>query len=309
MRILIIHQPFPMGNYKLSQALGTELNLKGHEVITVHQLNMSEINEKQSEEFINLIDELNPDAIYYEMLDAATFNVIKNVKCKNRILCATSNGILGYDGIVKGWGTYYDKLITNSRKLYDDVFTNICAEKFNYYFLAINDSELIYNPTYDKKCVFLGMGFNRLTDESYKTERELFFSGGNDSLSIYGQGWGNHSNWISILPSEDIGSLYKSAKSAVAIIGKGQRELGMINNRYSEIAFSKCPIITYPYDIDWFGAENYMNFVKSPADLHKTVSEIYRNPDKYHYKCNLFRDFIVNENNIFYEKLTRLLYV
>jgi hypothetical protein len=170
--------------------------------------------------------------------------------------------------------------------MYDDLFTNVCAEHFEYYFLAIDDSELVYNPQYDKKSVFLGMGFNRLTDDSYKLERDIFFSEQNDVISIYGNGWNNHKNWVEMLPPNNIGSLYKSAKSAVAIIGKGQRELGMINNRYSEIAFSK-----------------------SPSEYHKVASDIYRNPDKYHYKCNLFRDFIVKQDNIFYEKLTRLFYV
>ena len=153
------------------------------------------------------------------------------------------------------------------------------------------------------------MGFNRLTDDSYKLERDIFFSEQNDVISIYGNGWNNHKNWIELLPPNDIGSLYKSAKSAVAIIGKGQRELGMINNRYSEIAFSKCPIITYPYDINFYGAAAFMNFASSPSEHHKVVSDINRNPDKYHYKCNLFRDFIVNQDNVFYQKLTRLFYV
>lgn len=309
MRILIIHQPYPMGNYKLSETLGKKLHEKGHEVILLHQLNMSKIDAKHAEKYKNSIDEIDPDVIYYEMLDAATFDIIKNVKCRNRILCATSNGILGYEGIIKGWGVYYDKIITNSKKMYDELFTNVCAEHFEYYFLAIEDSELVYNPKYDKKNVFLGMGFNRLTDDSYKLERDIFFSEQNDVISIYGNGWSNHKNWIELLPPNDIGSLYKSAKSAVAIIGKGQRELGMINNRYSEIAFSKCPIITYPYDINFYGAAAFMNFASSPSEHHKVVSDITRNPDKYHYKCNLFRDFIVNQDNVFYQKLTRLFYV
>lgn len=309
MRVLIIHQPYPMGNYKLSEVLGKKLHDKGHEVILLHQLNMSEIDDINAKDYINSIDEIDPDVIYYEMLDAATFNIIKNVKCRNRILCATSNGILGYEGIVKGWSVYYDKIITNSKKMYDDLYTNVCAEHFQYYFLAIEDSELVYNPVYDKRSVFLGMGFNRLTNDSYKLERDLFFSEKNDSLSIYGNGWGNHKNWIEMLPPNNIGSLYKSAKSAVAIIGKGQRELGMINNRYSEIAFSKCPLVTYPYEIDFFGASSFMNFVTSPSEYHTTTSDINKNPDKYYYKSNLFRDYIVKEDIIFYEKLIRLFYV
>ena len=116
-----------MGNYKLSETLGKKLHEKGHEVILLHQLNMSEIDAKHAEEYKNSIDEMDPDVIYYEMLDAATFDIIKNVKCRNRILCATSNGILGYEGIIKGWGVYYDKIITNSKKMYDELFTNVCA--------------------------------------------------------------------------------------------------------------------------------------------------------------------------------------
>jgi len=77
MRILIIHQPYPMGNYKLSETLGKKLHEKGHEVILLHQLNMSKIDAKHAEEYKNSIDEMDPDVIYYEMLDAATFDIIK----------------------------------------------------------------------------------------------------------------------------------------------------------------------------------------------------------------------------------------
>jgi len=69
MRILIIHQPYPMGNYKLSEALGKKLHEKGHEVILLHQLNMSQIDAKNAEEYKNSIDAKNQktssDRIYF----------------------------------------------------------------------------------------------------------------------------------------------------------------------------------------------------------------------------------------------------
>ena len=50
----------------------------------------------------------------------------------------------------------------------------------------------------------------------------------------------------------------------MGVIEQDQRIYGLINNRYSEMGYCGIPIITFDYkDVDWFGAEKYLNFISS----------------------------------------------
>ena len=39
MKVLVFHQPWPMGNYKLNVAVADKLESQGHEVYALEQLN------------------------------------------------------------------------------------------------------------------------------------------------------------------------------------------------------------------------------------------------------------------------------
>ena len=39
MKVLVFHQPWPMGNYKLNEAVADKLQSDGHEVYILEQLN------------------------------------------------------------------------------------------------------------------------------------------------------------------------------------------------------------------------------------------------------------------------------
>ena len=305
MKILIFHQPFPMGNYKLNEMVAIKLQSKGHEVYLLQQLNGA----PASQEYIDSLKAENFDAVYYEMLDSETFKVVEQLTA-NRILLVASRGIFkDFYNILEFKGKYYDKVMTNSIDLYHTFKqNNVECELFNFYFIALADQEIVITDKYKYDNVFLGMGFGRLTDPAYAKEREIFFDSTKQyNFGLFGNGWNGVSNYKGILPPEDIASLYSSAKSANAIIGSGQRSMGMINNRYTEIAFCKCPLISYPYDIDWFGADKYINFVESANELNSVVLDIKNNPDKYLERTNEFYKFIVNQDSIFFEKLENLL--
>ena len=253
MRILVFHQPYPMGNYKLNTIVAERFQQVGHEVYLLEQLN----GRPYDHEYAQQIIDADFDLVYYEMLDHETFKIVEQLKCQ-RILLHASGGVLGdYDAILDYNGKWYDKIFTNSiemHKKYQNA--NIPTEHFEYYHSAIKEEEKEFDINYNHECVFLGMGFNRLVDPQYALERELFFHEQPFDFGVYGNGWKGFKHWKGLLPPLDIGKLYSSAVCGAAIIAKGQREHGMINNRFTEMASCKCPIITYNYDtVDWFGAE------------------------------------------------------
>jgi hypothetical protein len=73
MKIVVFHLPYPMGNYKLNEALANKLTKDGHEVYLLQQLNGNPYNEG----YYQQIKELNPDILYYEMLDKGTFEIVE----------------------------------------------------------------------------------------------------------------------------------------------------------------------------------------------------------------------------------------
>lgn len=303
MKILILHQPWPMGNYKLNVQVGAYLSNLGHEVYTVEQLNGRE----PSPEYVDQIVNFGFDLVYFEMLDHQTFNIVEKLSCK-KVLLQASGGILGsYDAITDYYGKWYDSILTNSLLMHNKFKKlGIPSVHFEFYFSPIPEDEKQYDEKYAKQCVFLGMGFNRLSDPQYELERSLYFREQSFDFNVYGNGWGTFQHYRGLLPPDDIGKLYSSATSAIGIIAKGQREHGMINNRYSEIASCGCPLISFNYgSIDWFGAEKFINFIDNHTDLQELVMKIHE--DEYKEKALEFQKFMKIKSEEFFEKLLTLL--
>lgn len=307
MKVLVFHQPYPMGNYKLNQVIAEYFEKKGHEVYILEQLN----GRPADEDYIQQIIDLNLDLCYYEMLDIETFKIIERLKCQ-KILLQASDGVLGeYDKIMEYKGKWYDKILTNSLVM-ESKFknNNIPTQHFKFYHSAILKEEKQFKSEYNHDCVFLGMGFNRLVDPQYDLERQLYFSNQEFNFNVYGNGWQGFKYWRGLLPSKDIGSLYSSAKCAIGIIAKKQREYGMINNRYTEIASCSCPLISYNYEtIDWFGAEKFIHFIKNKQELKDIVLDINNDKEKYKNNSLEFMDFMKIQTKEFYYNLENLIQV
>tara|TARA_R110001592_G_scaffold302394_1_gene574310 strand:- start:158 stop:1081 length:924 start_codon:yes stop_codon:yes gene_type:complete len=301
MKVIVFHQPFPMGNYKICTVIAKKIAEQGHEVYSLQQLNGVVPND----EYVQQIIDLNPDVVYSEMLDAETFKIVEKLNCK-KILTYCSKGILPeWDSILDYKNTWYTDIMTNSKvmeKIFKD--NNIPVNRFELLPNTIYKDEKIYTREYDHDCVFLGMGFNRLSSDDYKLERELFFSGiGDLDYKIYGNGWPQGTMFGGILPANDIGKLYTSSKTGLAIIAKGQRDHGMINNRYVEMAYCGLPIVTYKYDIDWLGFDKYLYFTDSKSKTLDLVMEIILNKDKYQNNLDEATHFINKKTDEFYDKL------
>lgn len=308
MKILIIHQPFPMGNFKLNNTLGQALKQQGHEVSLLQQLNVSELAAIELDQLVTQINEYDPDVVYFEMLDLATFELVRSIKCTNRILCISSEGVWGFNNILHNRGMYFDKVLTNSQIIFRKSFlAGIPTMDFQYYFNCISDKEMAYDGKYDHQCVFVGMGFNRLTSPAYQLERNVFFESATPYPIIYGNGWQDFQKAKGILPVEDLGKVYTSAQSGVAIVAPSQRSMGMINNRYSEMMSCGCPIITYPYEeVDWFGADKFFIFVDSPYKFEQ-VFELQQDWDIILSKQPAAKKFMKGQDKVFFDKLNELM--
>ena len=305
MRVLVFHQPWPMGNYKLNVAVADRLESQGHEVYALEQLN----GRPATQEYIQQIIDMNFDLVYFEMLDHETFKIVEQLKCQKILLHASGGVLIEYDKILNYKNKWYDKILTSSKIMLEKFKkANIPCEHYQYYHSAIKEDEKVFDQKYNHDCVFLGMGFNRLTDPQYSLERELYFHEKDFDFNVYGNGWDGFKHWRGILPPLDIGSLYSSAKSGIAIIAKRQREHGMINNRYTEMAICGIPIITYNYDtVDWYGAEHYLNFISTTTELKEKVSDIKNHPDDYQFKSENLQKFMIQKDKEFFEKLNTLI--
>ena len=89
MKVVVFHLPFPMGNYKLNEVLANTLQADGHEVYLLQQLN----GHPYDEDYYQQIKALDPDVLYFEMLDQGTFDVVEKFDCK-KILNIMGTGIL-----------------------------------------------------------------------------------------------------------------------------------------------------------------------------------------------------------------------
>ena len=72
MKVIVFHQPFPMGNYKICTVIAKKIAEQGHEVYSLQQLN----GVVPDDEYVQQIIDLNPDVVYSEMLDAETFKIV-----------------------------------------------------------------------------------------------------------------------------------------------------------------------------------------------------------------------------------------
>tara|TARA_R100000008_G_C3582975_1_gene169910 strand:- start:756 stop:1688 length:933 start_codon:yes stop_codon:yes gene_type:complete len=304
MKIIVFHQPFPMGNYKYNTAIASNLS-KNHDVYLLEQLNGRPV----TPEYIQQVKELEPDVVYFDMLDSETFKVIEELDCK-KVLGYVTRGILNWDEIFDYQGKWYTHVFTNSLSMYGEFNKRgIPTEHFEWFLNAVPEEEMVFEKKYNHDCTFLGMGFTRVTNEEYQLERDTFFNGFPDiDFKIYGNGWPNLPYYNGLLPADDIGKLYSSAKSGIGIIEREQREKGMINNRFSEMGSCGVPIVSYNYDtIDWFGAEKYINFISNKQEAFEKILDILSNEEKYKKKSEDLKQFTSKQHEMFFEKLFRLI--
>lgn len=277
--------------------IGKQLHKQGHEVFGLQQLNGA----PATREFLEQIQQENFDIVYYEMLDIETFKIISELKNCTRILCYASKGIFKtFEDILKYPSQLYDKVLTNSRTMYNEFSKlGIECEHFRYYPAPLEENEIRIKDEYKFDFVYLGGGFTRLFSNEHLKEREVIYS--NELVAKFGDGWENVPNYQGVLPPEDIGSLYASSKVSLATIEPSQRSMGMINNRYSEImkAGGKIFSIDYP-EMDFFGAEEFITFVNS-SDLSKYKYE------KGHHMLKKQQEFILDQEVDFFARLTALI--
>lgn len=297
MKILILHQPFPMGNYRLMPYIAYRLQVHGHETVLAEQLNGS----AWTQSILDSINSQNFDAAYFEMLDRQTFELIENSNINKKVLCYASKGIFNtFEDILTYKGRYYSSILTNSKEM-SQIFSdsNICNEFFEYYPAPILDHEIVEDSRYTLPIVYLGGGFQRLTKPEYTNESKVIYQ--NNKVTKFGNGWNNVENYAGILPPDDIGKLYRSAKVSIGTVEPSQRAKGMINNRYSEMFKSGATVasMTYP-ELDFYGGEQFIQFVKSPQDLEKVIpiSEEQRIAQKH---------FIEEKEKNFFNSLEKLL--
>lgn len=309
MKILVITQPWPMGEYHWKQYEANYLSSLGHEVYMLEQLNGRDYND----EYINQIKELNVDLIYTTPADHKTFEVLEQIKC-TKVINICSKGIMKnhINEWVNYYGKWWDKLFTNSivlaneaKKITDKVI------HFEYPLVPIKTDDKTITSQYQHDCVFLGQGFHRLQIPEFQIERDIFFFQNHDfDFKVYGNGWPSV-KWYSgqILPPDSIGKLYSSAKSAIGVIEQDQRIYGLINNRYSEMAHCKVPIISYKYpEVDWFGAEKYINFVSSYEDFKTVVYKCIRKDENILYQADQFKQFIDMQHETYLQKLNSIIH-
>jgi hypothetical protein len=315
MKILVFHQPYPMGNYKLNEVIAHELKerLDGAEVVLLQQLN----GLKPDEEYVQQILDYDPDIVYYEMLDHETFKIVEKLENSLRVLLMASGGILSnMEDIVEYKGSWYDVIYTNSIKMSDLLNRRGAVNKFFQFYPSVIGFNSTTNPSpefkkvglYEHDAVFLGMGHHRRTSSEYQLERKLFFDEGLPfSFGLYGVGWEGHSSYRGLLPPNAIGNLYASAKSAFAMIATGQRKAGMINNRYVEIAAAMCPIISPNYsDFDWFGLDKFITFAPTRNAVIQLVKNFSKGKDD-DYRLIKCREFMRGKTEDFFENLINLI--
>lgn len=278
MRMLILTQKYPMGNYLLNQRVAEHYEGLGYKVLILPQIYLSE---KGFAQYIETISNFKPDVLYYEMLDKDTFTLVSMMKCE-KILVLASLGIFGHLGADRAieelknkQGKYYTKIYTNSLLLYDKFKDFIRCEHFKYYFSPIRESEKMFDEKYNHNLVFLGMGYQRTQKQS--KEKEIFFDNlkDNKDFAIYGSGWtkDQYPCYRGLLPSEDIGKLYTSAKAGIAMIQEQQASLGMINNRYIEMMSCGLPIYSLYYnDINFYEGKEFITFVDSNYEINSVVN-------------------------------------
>ena len=306
MKIIVITQPFPMGEYHWKAFEANYLSSIGHEVYMLEQLNGRDYDD----EYVSQVKELNPDVIYSTPADHKTFEVIEQIKCK-KVINICSLGIM--KNHITEWVNYHkkwwDKMFTNSIVLHNAAKDVSKSIHYEFPLVTIKNDDIKFTKEYEHDCVFLGQGFHRLSISEFQKERETFFLRNHDfNFKVYGNGW-PQAPWAGgILPDGHIGKLYSSAKSAVGVIEQDQRIYGLINNRYSEMGYCGIPIITFDYkDVDWFGAEKYLNFISSYEEFSNTVKKCVNDDEVILQKSADFKLFMENQHKTYLEKLEEII--
>lgn len=300
MKILLIHQPFPMGNYKLIPYIGEYLKTRGHDTYFLQQLNGA----APGPNYLSQIIDLNPDIVYFEMLDDFTFRIIEQLKNCKKILCYASKGIFPeFDDILRYKGVFYDSVITNSLVMANK-FSEAGIENkfFEYYPAPITENEIEDKSKYKHDCVYLGGGNNRFNNPAYQLEQDIIYT--NPLISVYGINWNPNfmSNYKGVLPYEDIASLYNNSKCAIGTIEPSQRKMGMINNRYCEMLKTGNKILSIDYpEVNFYGAEEFITFVSTQEDVKNAIGEV----DPKVLKRQ--KEFILNKEQEFFNKLESLI--
>ena len=133
MKIIVFHQPFPMGNYKYNTAIASNLS-KNHDVYLLEQLNGRPV----TPEYIQQVKELEPDVVYFDMLDSETFKVIEELDCK-KVLGYVTRGILNWDEIFDYHGKWYTHVFTNSLSMHGEFKKRgIPTEHFEWFLNSIS---------------------------------------------------------------------------------------------------------------------------------------------------------------------------
>ena len=297
MKILVLHQPFPMGNYRLMPYIAYRLQKEGHEVMLAKQMNGSRLDQ----ETLEVIQDAKFDAAYFEMLDRETFSLIEQSGISKKVLCYASKGIFNtFEDILNYKDQYYTAIITNSKEM-SEIFTKafITNEFFEYYPAPIFEQEIEKVEKYKVPIAYLGGGFQRLTKPEYQVESEVIYT--NPKVTKFGNGWANVENYRGILPPEDIGRLYRSAEVCLGTIEPSQRAKGMVNNRYSEMFRSGATVSSIKYDnVDFYGGEEFISFVSTKEELDqiKPITEEQRQRQI---------EFIREKEEAFFSSLNKLL--
>ena len=67
MKILVFHQPYPMGNYKLNQVIAEYFEKEGHEVYLLEQLNGRPANEDYIQQILNKVIYKTKNEIWFSI--------------------------------------------------------------------------------------------------------------------------------------------------------------------------------------------------------------------------------------------------
>jgi len=303
--ILMFKQPYPMGNHHLIPKIGKMVKSLGeYEVYIIEQFNSPLEWNNHAEELLKQLKEIKWDYIYFEMLDKLTFNLVSKLE-GIKILCYASKGIFStFEDILKYKEHYYDRVLTNSYKMYK-FFVNhgVQTEYFSYYITNVGNIPLDEIET-NNDVVFLGGGNQRLdkNNTQYKLEQDLIFF--NPKVKKYGSGYYQGlENYQGIVGENKIGELYKLANLSLAMIEPTQRSMGMINNRYSEILASGGTLVSprYKNEIEWGEMENYISFADTPEELGQLHGKTFlnrRESGMYFYKNKIEPEFLGKLNNL-----------
>ena len=151
MKIIVFHQPYPMGNYKYNTAIAHNLS-KHHEVYLLEQLN----GQPATIEYINQIKELEADVVYFDMLDLETFKIIEKLKCK-KVLGYVTRGLLGWDEIFDYKDKWFTHVFTNSLSMAKKFKSkNVPTEHFEWFLNAVPQEEMEFDSKYHHE--FMEMG-------------------------------------------------------------------------------------------------------------------------------------------------------